>query len=111
MSVGMKRQNDGPQAATIKAPAKATPQERVERDPQSTVMVEVPVSDEPLQGYQSSERSARHLEVQLREPAQAKAFMRMRSGLYASGARLANGTPVASNADCLRWLIEQIGAA
>jgi hypothetical protein len=110
MSIGTtnRQGRQGPQAA--KLPAKAPLPQEDGHSP-CTVMIEVPVSDVPMQGYQSDQRSVRHLEVQLREPAQAKAFMRIRAGLYAAGAKLLSGMPVASNADCLRWMIEQVGTS
>ena len=110
MSVGMKDKAvkmQGPQA--MKLVGTKEPIEQEDGHSPCVVMVEVPVCDTPLRGYQADQRSVRHLEVQLREPHQARAFMRMRAGLYASGAKLKSGIPVASNADCLRWIVEQVG--
>ena len=51
-----------------------------------------------------------HLNVQLGTKA-ATAFVRVRNGLRSSGAKLADGRPVWSNADALRYIFEAMAEA
>lgn len=48
-----------------------------------------------------------NIQAQLGQDA-ALAFIRIRNGLREQNAKLSNGRPVYSNADTLRWLMEQV---
>lgn len=52
----------------------------------------------------------RHVEVNL-TARQGEGLQILRDGLYERSARLANGKPIASNADAIRWWLEQLPEA
>ena len=68
----------------------------------ATVTIEFPIVDLNPEHYQ-----ARHVEVQL-DGRQRASLSRLRAGLESGHLKLANGKPVWSNADAVRWLIEQV---
>ncbi len=70
----------------------------------STVGIEIVVGD-----YGRRDHVSRHVEAQL-DTAQADALKRAFVGLDEAGARLANGRRIASNADVVRYMLEQIVA-
>jgi hypothetical protein len=82
-------------------------------------VIAVPLGDMPsIQGYEQEQCAAGmvtiegypprvHIQAQL-GPEAAMAFMRIRNGLREQNAKLGNGRPVYSNADTLRWLMEQV---
>lgn len=81
---------------------KASPVQVIERRIE-TVMIEVPLGEPPHRFDQV------HLEGWLRgEP--ANTFARLRQALRDKNAKTENGRPIVSNADVLRWVIEQLGA-
>ncbi len=67
-----------------------------------TVRISVPLGELPEQGYVS-----RHVDAQLTRD-QGAAFRRFCIGLTERNEKLANGKPVFSNADALRWFCEQL---
>jgi hypothetical protein len=67
--------------------------------------IEVPLGDPPLGVYPTRG----HVQAQLNKY-QLVALRSARIGLISSGERLANGRPLASNADVVRWLLEQLAA-
>jgi len=73
--------------------------------PAAGVVVEIAVPLAPLDeaAYMSS-----HVEVRRLDVPQRTALRRLRNGLNAAGARLANTKFVESPADAVRWLLEQI---
>jgi hypothetical protein len=72
------------------------------------VAVRLPLADPP--DTQAVRVSAWHVDVQLRDAATRRAFMRVWAGLDRAGARLKDGRRVISYADALRWLLEQVEA-
>lgn len=67
------------------------------------VSIEVPLAEEAGNGYVT-----RHVEVNRLTLQQKTAQRRLLRGLVAAGERLDNGALVATNADALRWLLEQL---
>ena len=82
-----------------------------------TIVIEVPfappveVVDYEVQqaesGMVSVGRTGLHVNVQLGAKA-ARGFMRLRNGLRIKSARLADGRPVWTNADALRFVLESM---
>ena len=78
-----------------------------------TVPFAHPVETKDYEGEQADSgvvsvgRTGVHVNVQLGAKA-ARGFMRLRNGLRTSTARLADGRPVWSNADALRYLLESM---
>jgi len=66
------------------------------------VAVDVPLGDVPVDAYITN-----HVEVRLTHD-QAYALRGLWYGLQAAGERLDGGKPIASNADVIRWLLEQV---
>jgi len=66
------------------------------------ITVTIPTAD-----YGPNDNVARHVDIQL-DTHQAKALKRAFVGLDHSGARLANGRRIASNADVVRYVLEQL---
>ena|ERR1035437_3083992 len=120
MSVATKRQGgqqQGPQPMKLVGanPVAIKPIEQEDGHSPCTVMIEVPVSDVPLVGYQIDSDSVAHLDVNFnRQSPRSRhykiAFMRIKSGLIHAGAKCPDGLPVVSNADVLRWLLDQVGS-
>lgn len=84
----------------------------------NSVMVELPIGELPESGYEvqcahsgSVDLTSRgvHVDAQLGQEA-AEAFLKVRNGLRNASAKLATGRPVWSNADALRWMMEQVAA-
>jgi hypothetical protein len=82
------------------------------------IIISIPIGDAPGEGYEAKQaisgkvnlsQPTLHLEAQL-GPEAATAFLRMRNGLRDRNAKLANGKPVWTNVDSLRWLMEQVAA-
>lgn len=82
----------------------------------SNVTVELPIGDLPCDGYELDRAHSgkiaigsrgTHVDAQLGGDA-AEAFLRVRNGLRGSNAKLASGRPVWSNADALRYIMEQV---
>lgn len=91
---------------------------RVSETSGQVVQLEVPIGSEPDDGFERQEaQSGRvkvseigvHVEAQLGKDA-AMAFLRIRNGLRAADRKLANGRPVFSNADALRYMMELAAA-
>ena len=61
-------------------------------------------------GQVAIEQPGAHVNVNL-GPDTARTFLRLRNGLRAANAKLADGRPVFHGGDVLRWLLEQIDAA
>lgn len=61
----------------------------------------------PLAGVAEVGYTRRHVEVQLNGP-QSVAMRRLLDGMDATGCRLENGRRVASAADVVRWILEQV---
>ncbi len=82
------------------------------------IIITIPLGIPPDSGYEAqkaaggkvefSQKSA-HVDAQLGAEA-AVAFLRIRNGLRDKAAKLLSGRPVWSNADALRWLMEQVAA-
>ena len=85
-----------------------------------TVLVDVPIGDLPPKGYELQQaesgrvsmrdgRRGSGVSVSLNfyDSLRACQFLRIRSGLRRDGAKLASGQPVWTNADTVRWLVEQ----
>ena len=80
-----------------------------------TIVIEVPFAQPvPVVGYECEQaesgvvsvgRTGLHVNVQL-GPKAARGYMRLRNGLRESNAKLADGRPVWTNADALRFLLE-----
>ena len=62
----------------------------------------------PLGEIKPDSHVSRHVDSRL-TAAQGLALKRLVAGLDASHARLANGRPVVTGAEAMRWLLEQIG--
>jgi hypothetical protein len=85
-----------------------------------TVSLSIPLAESQAVGYEVQQAdvgvvrfdgvNTLHVNVQL-GPAPAKAFLSMLAGLRAGNAKLLDGKPVWTNADGLRWLMEQVAAA
>lgn len=69
------------------------------------------IADVPLGRLDPAAYRSRHVEVGHMTPDQATALKRLAIGLDQQGARLANGKHIDSNADAVRWLLEQLGDA
>ena len=69
-----------------------------------TVVVEIPLGEPPHRFDQV------HVDGWLRRDA-ANTFARLRQALRDRGAKTDDGRPVASNADIIRWLMEQFAGA
>lgn len=85
-------------------------------DQPSAVTVELPIGDLPPGGYELERAHSgkiaigargTHVDAQLGGDS-AEAFLRVRNGLRESNAKLASGRPVYSNADTLRYIMEQV---
>ena len=63
----------------------------------------------PSAEYGPADNVSRHIDLQL-DTVQARALKRAFVGLDESGSRLASGRRVASNADVIRFLLEQLAA-
>jgi hypothetical protein len=74
------------------------------KQPQPETTITAPYADSAA-GY-----CPRHLDVQLAGD-QPRRCRRLLDGLIAAGACLANGRPVKSPADAVRWLVDQLPAA
>jgi hypothetical protein len=68
----------------------------------ASVTIEVPLGQLD-QGYLS-----RHVEARLTTTMQCESLRRLTNGLRQAGERLDDGKPVASYADAMRWLLEQL---
>ena len=68
------------------------------------VQIELPMVAEPKPGY-----SSRHVDLQL-DADQAITLRRVFEGIDAAGSRLASGKRITTNADVVRFLLEQIKA-
>lgn len=76
-----------------------------------TVRVKLPLLDLASAGGEEDRAyRSRHVEARL-DGAQAETMKRLFRGLDQVGARLANGRRVGSNADAVRWVLEQVGGA
>jgi hypothetical protein len=81
------------------------------------VSIELPLGEPPASGYEREQADAGnvsiggpdrlHVNAQL-GPAAAQAFLQLRAGLRESRACMADGRPVWTNADALRWFLEQV---
>ncbi len=90
-----------PTAASSDRPAESPPQSTIELP--ASVLIEVPLG--PLdQGYLS-----RHVEARFTSEIQRQAMRRLTNGLQQAGEKLADGKPVTSHADAVKWLLEQVG--
>lgn len=85
-------------------------------DKLGAVTVELPIGELPAEGYELDRAHGgkiaigsrgTHVDAQLGGDA-AEAFLRVRNGLRDSNAKLASGRPVWSNADALRYIMEQV---
>lgn len=66
------------------------------------LVIVAPLADPP-------ESESQHAKVEVRlNKAEKEAFMRLRSGLRKTNARLSDGRPVWSSADVVRWIAQQI---
>jgi hypothetical protein len=91
--------------ATIEPPGIDIPDETPEVSLPSSAVIEVPLGNLVEGGHLS-----RHVEARL-DQRQREALRRLYSGLYDARTKLANGKFVLSNADAIRWLLEQLVAA
>jgi hypothetical protein len=60
----------------------------------------------PLGSFSADDYLSRHVEIQL-DTRQRQNLRRLLNGLRTSGEKLANGRPVATNSDVVKWLLEQ----
>lgn len=75
-----------------------------------TIALELPIGDLPHSGFEASQARGRmHINAYLRSQA-ATGILRLRNGLRNRNAKFADGRPVFSTADALRWLLEAIAA-
>ncbi len=81
-----------------------------EMDPApSTVSIDVPLGQVDLDQVAAGKlHLSRHVEIGRLTHDQKLALRRLQRGLDQSGARLANGKRIGSNADAVRWLLEQV---
>ena len=73
------------------------------------VRLTIPLADPP--DTQVHRVNAWHVDCQFRENETRLAFRQIQEGLYRSQARLADGRPVVSGADVIRWLVQQVSFA
>jgi hypothetical protein len=73
------------------------------------VTLTIPLADPP--DSQVHRISAWHVDCQFRDAPSRTAFRQVQEGLLKTGVRLADGRPVITGADSIRWLIQQIAAA
>ena len=71
------------------------------------VELRLPMAEPEATSYISKENG--HIDMHLRGAA-LEVFRRVHAGLIDSGAKLANGRPVASKAEVLQYLFEQVAA-
>ena len=79
-------------------------------DKKQSVLIEVPLGTPPNDDsyeQQKVNRGIVSVEAKLGKQA-AIAFVRVRNGLRAQNAKLENGRPVWSNADTIKWMMEQV---
>lgn len=86
--------------------SKETQREAAPQQPESplpaSITIEVPLG--PLdKGFLS-----RHVEARLTTETQRTAMRRLTNGLRQAGEKLADGKPVKTHADAVRWLLEQV---
>jgi hypothetical protein len=86
-------------------PEPTPPEERDVNNHPAAVQIELPLG-EVGNGYLTN-----HVEVGGLNVPQRETLKRLFHGLDHAGARLANGKRVGSNADTIRWILEQIGQA
>lgn len=85
-----------------------TPSTEAELTGPAAIAVSMPLADTIGHGWQSNPSSARHVDCQCQSMEQRRALMALRAGLDAAHARTANGRPVTSYADAIRWLLEEV---
>jgi hypothetical protein len=82
------------------------------------IMIAIPIGVAQPDGYEAKQATSGrvnlskptlHIEAQLGAEA-AMVFLRVRNGLRERNAKMANGKPVWTNVDALRWVMEQISA-
>jgi len=88
-------------------PKKSTPAAKPKPKPEPSGLPDAVTIQAPLgeidQGYLN-----RHVEARLTTEQQQQSMRRLLRGLQMAEERLSNGKPVASNADAIRWLLEQM---
>lgn len=71
------------------------------------IRIEQVTLEAPLAQFRPDVRQFNHVEARL-DPAQAASLRRLYDALDRRHARMANGKHVASAADCVRWLLDQL---
>ncbi|MFH5805305.1 hypothetical protein [Alienimonas sp. DA493] len=91
-----------------------TPEPAVEAEPApigdvQTITIKIPLANPAGMGYVS--RGVSNFNANRLTIGQSRVVTEMHAGLLRSNAQLANGDPVQSKPDCMRWLLENMEAA